>query len=659
MKKYTLSLVIGLLSFQQLYSQERLAENESWANKPMVHSVDSKYSKEPAVVILDKRKIEFRDESNNQLTEYYTVHKIIHINDDRGIESLNKIYLGISENADIVDVKARTILTGGKTIELDKGNIKDLKESDGNTYKIFAVDGLEKGCDMEYLYTVKKPTSFFGREEVQGPFPILETNFQLVAPDRLRFDIKPYNFTVGYTDTVINGKRIAGCIIKETSGADEEKYAFYNANLKRIEYKLSYNDVARKGERLFTWNELGKRLYAMYTAFADKDNTRAADMVQQNGWDKLDGEVSKITAVENYVKTNYSYNEDLRSEEANNLTNVMQKKVAGTIGMMRLYTAIFQNLGVNYQYVLTGNRSKFIIDKSFENWNNCDYPLFYFPAENKFIAPTRPDFRYPWILPVWGATGALFCKKTSIGSLSTAIAEVRKIELEDYTKSFDNIDSHLEFNPALDSLTIDSRQSYGGYIAVDYRNAFNFANDEQKRTIIKELAKAISNSEHILSSEVLNKEFDKGTTNEPLVLHIKTKSGELIEQAGNKILVKIGLAIGPQVEMYQEKPRQEPVDLDYGHVEERKIEFVIPPGYVINNPNDLKIAQTYKENGELTMGFVSDYQIKGDILSVHIMEEYRKTFYPLDQFDQFRKIINASSDFNKVVLVLEKKDKAK
>jgi hypothetical protein len=97
------------------------------------------------------------------------------------------------------------------------------------------------------------------------------------------------------------------------------------------------------------------------------------------------------------------------------------------------------------------------------------------------------------------------------------------------------------------------------------------------------------------------------------------------------------------------------VDIEFGHIEERKINFVIPEGYTISNAGDLNIDQTYKENDVLTMGFVSSYEIKGKILSVHIMEEYRKTLYPLEQFDQFRRIINASSDFNKVVLVLEKK----
>ncbi len=517
------------------------------------------------------------------------------------------------------------------------------------------MDGLEKGCEVEYYYTYKRPVSYFGREVVQGNVPELETTFQIVTPDRLRFDIKPYNFTVTPTDTVINNRRIIQCGFKETTGVDEEKYANYEAHLRRIEFKLSYNDVTRKGERLFTWNELAKRIFGVYIYYTDKDTKKIADIVSENGWDKLGDEVSKITAVESYVKKKFSYNEDLTSGDGNNLTGVIQNKVAGTIGTVRLYSAIFQNLGINFQFVLTGDRSKFIIDRGFENWNNCDNPLFYFPAEAKFMAPTRPDYRYPWIFPSWGGTNGLFCKRTTLGSFSTAIAEIKNISLEDYTRTADNIEAKLELNAGLDSLTIDDRQIFTGYSATGFRDAFNYSNDEQKTNIIKELAKSFASTDHILFSEVLNPEFDKANTNQPLILHTKTKSSELVERAGSKLLIKIGMAIGPQVEMYQEKPRQEPVDIEFGHMEERKIDFIIPDGYTINNLNDLKIDQTYKENGELTMGFVSSYQINGNVLSIHIMEEYRRTSYPLSQFDQFRKIINASSDFNKVVLVLEKK----
>ena len=656
MKKNTLLLLsLTLFSAHHLYAQAPVVEPEKWVEKPMISKLDEKYSKESAVVLFDKRKIEYVDVSKNEIAEYYTLHKVVHINDDRGIEYFNKVYLNIAENGDIVEIKGRTILPGGKIIELDKKNIKDIKEEDGNTYKIFAMDGLEKGCEVEYYFTYKRPVSFFGREVVQSSVPELETNFQIVAPDRLRFDVRPYNFEVTPTDTVLNKKRITACTFKGTFGADEEKYAAYQANLRRIEFKLSYNDIVSKGERLFTWNELAKRMFAIYTYYNEKELKKITDIIAENGWDRLNTEVAKITAVETYIKNKFSYNENLNSDEGNSLSSVLQNKIGGTTGTVRLYHAIFEKLGINFQVVLTGDRDKWIIDRTFENWNNCDNPLFYFPAEGKFLAPTRPDYRYPWITPSWGGTNGIFCKRTTLGNFSTALAEIKNVALEDYAKTTDNIEARLELNKGLDSLTIDDRQIFTGYAATGLRDAFNYSNQEQKTNIIKELAKSFASTDHILSSEILNPEFDKANTNQPFILHVKTKSSELVERAGNKLLLKIGMAIGPQVEMYQEKPRQEPMNIEYAQIEERKIDLVIPDGYNVTNLNDLKIDQTFKDNGELTMGFVSGYELKGNILSIHIMEEYSKTFYPLSQFDSFRKIINASSDFNKVVLVLEKK----
>lgn len=643
------------LASGQLYAQSPAVVIEKWADKPSIHSLDNKYSKESAVIISDVRRVEYVDGAKDEMAQYYTLHKIIHINDDAAIENFNKIYLGFNEKADVVDVKARTILPNGKVFELNKDNIKDIKEKDGSIYKIFAMDGLEKGCEVEYTYTFKRPLSYMGREVVQTAIPVEAATFQVICPDRLRFDLKSFNFDQTATDTVINNKRIAEFKLKSLPAVDEEKYSAYAANLDRIEYKLSYNDAARKGIRLFTWNDLAKRVYGAYTDYNEKENNAVQALIKENGWEGLPDEQSKIIAVENYVKKKFGYNEDLNDEAQNQLGAVLKNKIGGTTGTLQLYSAIFKDLGIGYQYVLACDRTRLTIDRSFENWNNLDYTLLYFPAENKYIAPTRPDFRYPWIVPAWGESYGIFCKPTTLGNVTTAIADVKNIGLEDYSKSVNNTESKLELNPGLDSLTIDAKQIYSGYPAVEFRDVMNYANDEDKRKIMKEMAKMISSSDNIISSEVLNPEFEKANTNVPLTVHIKTKSGELIERAGNKLLVKIGLVIGPQVEMYQEKPRQTPVSIDYGHIEERKIDFLIPAGYTISNPNDLKINQTYKQDGDLTMGFVSDYKLAGNVLSVHIMEEYRKTYYPLTQFSDFRKIINASSDFNKVVLVLEKK----
>jgi hypothetical protein len=159
----------------------------------------------------------------------------------------------------------------------------------------------------------------------------------------------------------------------------------------------------------------------------------------------------------------------------------------------------------------------------------------------------------------------------------------------------------------------------------------------------------------VVSSKVENQDFESYNENKPFILSAVVKASELMERAGNKLIIKIGDIIGPQVEMYQEKPRQFPMEIDYPHVLERHIRFTIPEGYGIKNPDDIKISHVVTENGQNTVGFTSSYTIEGNTLSIHIMEEYRKTTYPLSQFDEFRKVINAAADFNKVVLVLEKK----
>ena len=116
-------LVVTSLSIQ---AQDNI-QKESWVEKSVIHSIDTKHNVESAVIILDKRRIEFVDEKEG-LSAFKTLHKIVRVNDDRGIESFNKVYLGVTDNADIVDIKARTILPNGKIIDLDRSNIKDLKD---------------------------------------------------------------------------------------------------------------------------------------------------------------------------------------------------------------------------------------------------------------------------------------------------------------------------------------------------------------------------------------------------------------------------------------------------------------------------------------------------------------------------------------------------
>jgi hypothetical protein len=656
MRKLSVLFVSALFLHILSYGQMSALETEKWDEKTIYHPTEARYANEPAYMLFDKKRVEFIDDPKNSVAEYFTEHKIIHVNDDHGIEYFNKIYIQVNDFSDIKEVRARTILPNGQVIEMDTNNIKDLKDENGTLYKIFAMEGLEKGCEVEYYYTAVSQTSYFGKTVIQGKFPVMVSEFELVAPDRLVFDSKMYNCdTKKYTDSLTSGKTVIRFQFKDIPGAEEEKYASYRVNLARVEYKLSYNNAAHERERLFTWNDLAQRIYSGYTTFSDKELKKVNSLATENGWDKISIDSQKIISVENYIKNNIIYRKDVDGELADNIEVILKSRLAQGPGLMRLYGAIFTVLHIDYQFLLSADRDDEIIDKNFENWDNCNYPMFYFPQEHAFIAPTKIAFRYPWIFPTWAGGNALYCKNVTIGSLNSAIAEIKKVPLLDYRHTYNNLDSKLKLNDNLDTLLIDMKMIYGGYIAAYYRENFDFLTPDQIKEAIKSIAKGTIGSETIPFSELENTAFEDGNSSKPFIIHIKVNSGDLLEKAGNKILFKIGLVIGPQTEMYQEKDRRFPISMDYGHFEERKLEFIIPDGYIIKNPDDLKLSQIYKENDIQTMGFVSDYEIKDNILTVRIMEDYRNTYYPISQYEDFRRIINTSSDFNKVVLVLEKK----
>jgi hypothetical protein len=169
-----------------------------------------------------------------------------------------------------------------------------------------------------------------------------------------------------------------------------------------------------------------------------------------------------------------------------------------------------------------------------------------------------------------------------------------------------------------------------------------------------EIIKSIAKSTDITNIRVENTLLTDYADNKPFSISADIKSYDMIEHAGNKVLLKIGEIIGPQAEMYQEKPRQLPIELPYPHSLNRKITLQIPDGYKVKNLKDLNLSVLHKDAEDETMSFISSYKEDGNLVTINVEENYRKLQYPLSQFEDFKKVINASADFNKVVLILEK-----
>ncbi len=643
-------LVISVTAHSQSFN---FSLESTWHDVPQKHTVSPQFDSAAAVGILDERTIEYTVEGK-EIAMYHSFHQIVKINTDAGIEMYNKIYIPLAPNAVLSNVKARAILKNGKVIAVPADKFKEITEN-GGKYQLFAMEGLEKGAEVEYTYTLKKNTTFFGMEVFQtASIPKKKTVFTLSVPSHLKFDAKGYNGFKMSADSLIGDKRITVGFDENVPALEEEKYAVKSPYAKRVEYKLSYNLSVNPNVRIYTWKDFAKRAYTNYTTVAPKDIKPLNSFVAQLKLDGAASEVNKISQVENFIKTSINVDKALIGEDVSSIEHAFKNRSTDINGNIRLYAALFEKAGINFQIVFAGRRDEFPLDEELENWNRIDETVFFFPNTGKYLSPSNIELRYPYIPPYWAGTKGLFLKGTTIGDFKTALSSFNEVEMEPFDQQSHNMDVSIKFNDALDTLLIHSKQILTGYGAADIRPIYAFLPKDKQNEANIEIVKSVSGSTDIKNIKVENEELIHFADNKPYSIAADIKSGELIETAGNKVLLKIGEIIGPQVEMYQVKPRQLPIELAYPHVLNRIITLEIPTGYRIKNLTDLNIAIEHKDDNEMTMGFVSGYQQSGNVVTISIFETYKKMHYPISQFEDFKKVINASADFNKVVLVLEK-----
>lgn len=628
--------------------------DKRWNDRPTLHEIKRPYGSASAAGYLDERIIEYFNEKDDVFISDYN-HCIIKLTNHNGIERFNKMYIPMYEGSTIQTIRARTILPNGKVIILDTATIKDITE-DGQHYKLFAFEGLEPGCEIEYAYAIKRPLSLFGSEIFQRTsMPYLHARFLLITPGYLKFEAKGYNGFAVSKDSLIDEKRIITGYSDDIYEIDDVKYAQPEPYLQRVDYKLSYNLDKSASVRLYTWKEYAKKAYEYYTTLTIKDQKALDAFVSKMKPVQGISDAQKILAIEDYVKTNISIDKDAIGEGVGNVEWIIKNKTANVDGAIRLFAGIFDKLGINYEIVFPGTRTGYSIDKELENWNRINDVVFYFPSTGKYISPQRPDLRYPYIPYESTLTSGLFLQGTVIGDYKTAIGNFRNIPIEPFDQHAHNLEADIHFNEDLDTAVLQMSQVFKGYGAAGYRPIYIFLTPDKQEEASREIIRSFAGSDDISNIKIENTLLTDYFDNKPLIISAHVKSSELIERAGNKMLFKLGVVIGPQEQMYQEKPRQLPVELPYPHVLNRTIVLHIPAGYKVKNPDDINISVEHKENDIVTMGFVSSYTQTDSTITISINETYREIIYPLSQFEEFKKVINASADFNKVVLVLEKK----
>ena len=629
-------------------------ELQPWSEVPVLHKMPEAYKSQSAVFLMDSRTFHYKFEGKN-LLQFNYVYRLIKVEDDKGIEMFNKIYLPMFRNSEIYYIKARVITSTGKVINVPANKILQ-EEEDGRLYKMFAMEGIDKGAEIEYSYMVKKDPSFFGSETFQSKsVPYYQVKLLVITPKHLLFSAKGFNGFNVLKDSIINDERLIPGYSENIQELDDEKYGLRDVYLQRADFKLSYNLAQNNDVELYTWKELARKAYANITTFSEKERKAIAKFVSSANIPADATEEKVIMMLEDYMKTNINVDEKLVSEDANDVDAIIKKGNTNNFGAIRFFAAMLENKNIKYQPVFPSIRNQYPLDEELANWNRVEETLIYFPSTGKFVEPTAGSLRYPYVDAYWAGTRGLFLKGTTIGDVKTAVGRFDDIPIEPFEQNAHNMEVHARLDAGGDSLVIESKQILKGYGAIYYRPLWTYLAKDKQDDAVKDIIKSVAKSEHIENIKTENTRLTDSWDNKPLIISGTIHTAELLERAGNKLLFKLGELIGSQEQMYQEKPRQLPAEVQYAHVLERKISFDIPAGYNIKNLDDIKIDVQHKKDDVVTMGFVSSYNVVNNVLEVYVLETYRDLKYPLNEFETFKKVINAAADFNKIVLVLEKK----
>lgn len=405
--------------------------------------------------------------------------------------------------------------------------------------------------------------------------------------------------------------------------------------------------------RLFTWDNAAAFIYKSSFNFDKKEISSIQGLIKQLKLNKLTSEEEKVKALESYIKTNIQIG-DAIGEDARLVNKILDKKAASDDGIIRLFIAAFKELKINFDLVTTTERFEKRFDPDFDTWNYVDDQFLYLKDIGLYLAPTEQFGRVGYISPELTGTKGLFINEITLGDVSSATAKVKDIKTPEIEKSSHDMDVKVDFSASIEEPTVKLEQRLLGYSGATIQPIYNYMNQEQKDELNRSMMKLFGEDTKVLKSEVLNTD-EASLFVKPMIVRGDVVAPALVEKAGNKCLFKLGMLIGTQSELYQEEKRQLRAEIHYLHGFTRDIEFTIPEGYTVANPDDMNIAAVCKEGDKVTAEFKSTYEITGNTVKVHIVETYGSLVYPLEIFEDFRKVINAAADFNKVTLIFEKK----
>lgn len=642
---------LALILFVQItFAQDFYYKTYNWEKQPVVYVPTSDEIAKDLIIVLDKSIYEVGYETNGQPVIYETKHTIYHVNNSKSIDAVNKGYISIKNVNEEIDLKARVITKANKIIYFNTETIKHIDDFENSgPFKIFAIDGVEEGCDVEMIYTNKKQFYSYSSRIVTSKSPIAQYEIHMISPSNLVYETKCYNgLNNFFADTSNSKKNHLVLSQKKIGNVESEKYSAEDANYMSYIIQLAYNSN-KKSSKIYTWELIGKDYYtAIYSAAEKSEQKLIEKFLDKNKVSNQATNEEKVAAIESYLKENFEMNNNFDFD----LKKSLELKKANDLTVLRIYVLAFKQSNIPFELAVTSNRDDFKFDAKFPSYIFMKDYLFYFNEFNKYLSPVNIFSRLGFPNPYNTFTDAVFIKEVTLGELTTSTVKIKNVAPITYTNSYHNykVNAELDFENKHANLSVE--QALMGYSAYYVQPIYKLLNIEQKEEYKKGYLLS-ENSENVKNYEVQNVE-GKDVFKKPMIIKYTDIQNDFVENAGNKFIFKAGLLIGVQTQLYQEKRRKFNAEIGYTHSFKRDLEITIPKGYSPSNLKDFEFNTTCNINDNQVACFKSSYTIADNKIIITVYEDYRGIEYPLQYFDKFKEVINAAADFNKKSIIFEK-----
>lgn len=615
-----------------------------WNENPKLHNLTEKDLKEPSVGVLKKHIVEYnKGLFSKGLTSFETTHTITRVNNEKGISKHNTVYIPMYDVNKVIDIKARTINSEGKITLLNKENIKEINNvEEYGDFKIFAIEGVEKNSEIEVLYTVEKEYDMHGTETIQSDYKIKEAQFLFITGD-LNSEIKVYRTESSFESINVEGKQAKLLTLNDIPAMIEEEYSTPTANKIAVVYQCF-----PKGQNItqeMFWNNVVNNVGGKF--FPEEVSPLVKNDIDNIAKGEKDlTTFEKTSLIDNFIKSNYTIVKN-NNAELTDLEYIIKNRTSSDFGILKVYAHYLKALNIEYEIVVTANRFTYKFDPDFFTPNMLRDFLIYLPAEEKYIAPDRLEYRVgeaPFQL--LGNYGLYITE-----SLEYYFSKIIQSD-PNYSRIVRNTD--ITFDEDIESVSLKQYQEHSGHWAVTSKAILNLSTDQGIKDYEDYLTSSGIEDKVVESFETENTDMNSLEYNLPFITRCTISSESLLEEAGDSYIFQIGKVIGTQSELYQETDRVNPIEMTYPNQYDYDIKIHIPEGYTAEGLEVLNIDKSFKSvTGEKICKFESSYKLEGNTIVITIQEFYKSNEYDVNRYDEFRSVINAASDFNKTSILLK------